>query len=649
MSSIGTGHVQSAFVDAPLDVARIFELIGKELPSYIRREQQLELGQSIARAFDSGKVGVFEAGTGVGKSLSALIPAALSRKRVVVSTATISLQDQYISKDIPLLTKALPFSIDVALMKGRGNYLGLRRFEDYLREQLVDDEFVHWARSTDSGDQSELEFLPPYELWAEVNSDGDDCLRNKCPKFNSCFYFEARKRTEKADLIVVNHALLLADAASRGAILPKYDYLIIDEAHHLNSIATEAFSNAVSTLGIRRLTGRATKQLQAPMGLVDDVEREAIDLFRRLNNELRYMKMRLLKPVQEACHLKSALESLMKWLSEQKFENLINFELAQEKAKLKANALISTIENYIACLELVIQPSDSWVTWVEKRDVSGSRMAIVAAPLDVSEYISELLLEKPGVESTVFMSATLATAGDDAFRFFKESSGITGPVVQALYSSPFDYRNKALLYLPKNMPDPNSPQYLYKVGEQIERLVEISSGRAFALFTSKSALNRVFDDVAARLPYPARRQGDMPRKALIEWFQETPNAILFGTSSFWEGVSVDGEQLSCVIIDRIPFQVPDDPVYEARCERMKQDTEKNWFNNLALPHATTRLKQGVGRLIRTVDDTGIVAILDPRLTEKFYGRRVIQCLPPMKVTQRITDVEDFFRAIDRAK
>ncbi len=666
-NAIGTDHI--GFIDDGLSLARIvaepvptpitpdlpeeehltvagaFENLKKKLPAYEHRVEQIELSKLIERAITHGKTGVFEAGTGIGKSLAALIPAALSGKRVVVSTATISLQDQYVSKEIPLLREIIGKKIEVALLKGRGNYLGLRRWQDFLSEQTVDDEFKDWVDGTETGDIAELEFTPQFEMWTEINSDSDDCLRNKCPRFNDCFFFESRKRAEKADIIVVNHALLLADAASRGAILPDYEVLIVDEAHHLNAIATDAFSVSLTSRGIKRLATRALKRTHAPIQLVEDVEQAAHDLFYYLNNELRYAKMRLHQPVPEAEDLNVALSELRRWLNDQTFETVLDVDQAQEKAKLKAKSIISNIDTYLQCLSLVMAPQLDWVTWVERQDNTGSRMSITSAPLDVSEYISDLLLERRDLESTTFMSATLATSGDDPFRFFKQSCGVRGPVVQEKFLSPFDYAAQSILYLPKALPEPNSPQFLPAAADQIERLIELSQGRAFVLFTSKYALNQTYDIVAPRLPYQSRRQGDMSRPKLIEWFLSTPNAVLFGTSSFWEGVSIDGEQLSCVIIDRIPFQVPDDPVYEARCDQLKDDSSRSWFGDLALPHAITRLKQGVGRLIRTQSDYGSVAILDPRLTTKPYGRKIVSCLPPMKVTRDLKDVETFFDAL----
>lgn len=626
-------------------LARAFDKLKQKMAAYEHRTEQVDLARLIERSIATGKTGVFEAGTGIGKSLAALIPAALSGKRVVVSTATISLQDQYISKEIPLLRQLVDRVLQVALLKGRGNYLGLRRWQDHLREQTTDDGLTDWVETTETGDIAELEFVPPYEVWSEINSDSDDCLRNKCPQFGNCFYFESRKRAEQADIIVVNHALLLADAASRGAVLPKYEVLIVDEAHHLNAIATDAFSVSLTSRGIKRLATRALKRVHAPIQLVEDVEQTAHELFRYLNSELRYAKMRLLQPVEEAQDLSLALKELRDWLSAQTFDDILDVEMAQEKAKLKAKAIISNIDTYLLCLSLVMAPQLDWVTWVERMDGSGSRMSITSAPLDVSDYIADLLLNRRDLETVNFMSATLATAGEDPFRFFKQSTGIAGPVVQEKFLSPFDYKNQAMLYLPKGLPEPNSPDFLLAAANQAERIIELSQGRAFVLFTSKYALTTTFDLLAPKLPYEARKQGDMSRPKLLEWFKETPNAVLFGTSSFWEGVSIDGEQLSAVIIDRIPFQVPDDPVYEARCDQLKSDGERSWFADLALPHAITRLKQGVGRLIRTQSDTGVVAILDPRLTGKTYGKKIVDCLPPMKLSHKLEDVEKFFDSL----
>lgn len=620
---------------AKLTTEDVLALLNERLSSYEHRPQQIDLAHGIDRTFKTQQIGLFEAGTGIGKSFAALIPAILSGKKVVVSTATIALQEQYINKDIPALKEILPFPFEAVLMKGRGNYLGLRRFDDHLLEQAIDEEFVDWVHDTETGDISELDFVPTMDVWLEVNSDSDDCLRNRCPRFNDCFYFEARRRAEKADILVVNHALLLADAASMGNILPSYDLLIVDEAHHLPDVATDVFSNSISNRGIRIAASKALKKVQAPVGLIRDLELEATEFFHRLGFAFPAQKTRVREPIDGAHEFALTLSQLKKWLEDETFEGVLDIGSERDRAKLKAKAIISTLSGYINCLELMARPDPNWVLWVEKGEQSFSKVEVVAAPLDVSGYIHDFLIARNGLSSSVWMSATLATSGEDPFQFFKRSCGIDGHVIQSKVSSPFDFEKQAMMYLPKNMPDPNTREFLMRACDEIAKILDFSDGRAFVLFTSRSAMNQSFEFLAPQLPFPTKRQGEMPRKKLVEWFRETPKAVLFGTSTFWEGVSVEGEQLSCVIIDRIPFQSPDDPVYEAKCEAMKQDGDWSWFNDLALPHATMRLKQGVGRLIRTKKDVGVVSILDARMTGKAYGRRILECLPGMKVVRSL--------------
>jgi ATP-dependent DNA helicase DinG len=622
---------------AQLSISDAFIKLAEVLPGYESRPQQFDLATAIARSFDKKFTGIFEAGTGTGKSLAALIPAALSGKRVVVSTNTISLQEQYLNKDIPTLQKILPFKIEAMLLKGRGNYVGLRRWEDHLLEQEVDDRLVDWMHDTTTGDMSELDFMPGFDTWYEINSNSDDCLRNKCPQFNSCFYFDARRRAETADILVVNHALLLADAASHGNILPKYDLLIVDEAHHLPEVATNAFSHGLTNRGLRAVASRAVKKIGAPSGRASDIEYEAQEFFNYLLKRCYAMKTRLREPVPQAQELADAVESLKSWLEEEEFDHLLDVDLLKDKAKLKAKAIISSLNGYLACLSLLAHPDPSWVIWVE-RNHDGSRVEVVAAPLDVSSFIQDDLIDRDSLEASVWMSATLATGGDDPFAYFKRTIGAVGHVIQQAVPSPFEFEKQSVLYLPKHLPEPNDRAFLPLAAQEIDRILSISEGRAFVLFTSKSAMNGAYDLLSQNLAFPCAKQGDMPRKKLIEWFLDTPNSVLFGTSSFWEGVSIDGDQLSCVIIDRIPFQAPDDPVYEARCDILKDDKQSSWFNDLALPHATMRLKQGVGRLIRTHKDKGMVAILDCRLTTKRYGSSILSSLPPMPIVRSLDGI-----------
>ena len=596
----------------------------------------MDFAGSIARAFAAKKTGIFEAGTGTGKTLAALIPAALSGKKVVVSTATISLQEQYVYKDIPTLQTVLPEPISVALIKGRGNYVGLRRYEERMLKEEVDPRLIHWISDSDDGDLSELDFMPAIDEWLEINSDSDDCLRNRCRRFNECFYFKARKRAEQADILVVNHALLLADAASEGNILPKYELLIVDEAHQLPEIATKSFSVNITNRGLQALASKLLKNVAAPAHLVHNMEELGGEFFNRLLTFFPPGKTRIRKPIPEAEDLLHALCALKGWLTTQEFELVLDIDDAREKLKAKAKALATTTSRFIQCLDLMQTQDPDWVFWMEKG--ADARIEIVAAPLKVSNYLEDLLFNKVGLESSVWMSATLATAGDDPFNYFKQQIGAPRGVVQDKVASPFDYQKQALLYLPSGLPEPNNQQFINRAVLEIQNVLRVSSGRAFVLFTSYSAMNNAFDMLSEQLPYECQKQGDLPRKKLIEWFKETPNAVLFGTSSFWEGVSIDGDQLSCVIIDRIPFQAPDDPVYEARCEALKAEPDASWFSDLALPHAIMRLKQGVGRLIRTRSDRGIVAILDPRITQKYYGRQIIGCLPPMRVIKTLRNI-----------
>jgi ATP-dependent DNA helicase DinG len=629
-------------------IEQIFQRLSEVIPGYEARAQQFELSEQIARAFETSRTGIFEAGTGTGKSLAALIPAALSGKKVVVSTATIALQEQYLNKDIPTLQRALPFEINAALLKGRGNYLGLRRFGEHMLQQEVDPRIVEWVENdTESGDASELDFAVPADTWSEINSDSDDCLRHKCPRFTDCYYFQARKRAEEADIIVVNHALLLADALSEGYVLPPYELLIVDEAHQMPEIATKAFSVSISSRGLHRLASRSLKKVGAPAHLVHNMEELGNEFFHHLYFSAPLGKTRVKKALPSAAEVLAAISALKDWLSSQEFEDVLDVDNNREKLRAKAKSLISTCNRFISCLELVQAPSPDWVMWTEKTDAFGGRIELVAAPLRVDGLLNDYIFNKPLLKSSIWMSATLATAGDDPFRFFKQQVGAPSSVIQAKVASPFDYPRQAILYLPAGGPEPNDNGYVEHAAGEIQRILAVTDGRAFVLFTSYTAMNGAFELLENKLPYECKRQGQMPRQRLIDWFKETPNAVLFGTASFWEGVSIDGEQLSCVIIDRIPFQSPDDPVYEARCDALKKDPERSWFNDLALPHAIMRLKQGVGRLIRTRTDTGIVALLDPRVTRKYYGRTILGCLPPMTVVKTLRDADSVDEILDR--
>jgi ATP-dependent DNA helicase DinG len=621
-------------VQSSSSLQEIFDRLSRAIAGYEYRPQQLELAEAIQRAFAEERPGIFEAGTGTGKSLAALIPAALAGKKVVVSTATISLQEQYINKDIPTLQSALPFELKAALLKGRGNYAGLRRYQEHLLTEEIDPRIISWLDDTEYGDIGELDFSPQVETWLEINSDSDDCLRNKCKQFDQCFYFKAKRRAEDADILVVNHALLLADAASDGMILPDYELLIVDEAHQMPEIATKAFSLTIGMRGLNRLASRALKQCGAPAHLVHNMEEIGAEFFGRLHMASPLGRNRIRAGIDTAGELLLSISALRDWLTSQDFDSVLDVDNAREKLRVKAKALIGTSTRFIQCLELVERPDKEWVIWTDRTDAYGGKLEITAAPLNVAGLLHDHIFKKRDLLSSVWMSATLATGGHDPFHFFKQQVGAPSTVIQSQVSSPFDYTRQSVMYLP-NLPEPNDPRFVSNAAEEIGRILRLSEGRAFVLFTSYNTMNGVYDILEHKLPYDCQKQGQMSRQKLIEWFKDTPNAVLFGTSSFWEGVSIDGEQLSCVIIDRIPFQAPDDPVYEARCDALKTNPEASWFNDLALPHAIMRLKQGVGRLIRTKSDRGVVALLDARISKKMYGRQILSCLPPMNVIRNI--------------
>lgn len=632
---------------SPSNLDDVFERLSQAISGYEQRGQQRELAQLIERAFDTGRPGIFEAGTGTGKSLAALIPAALAGKKVVVSTATIALQEQYLYKDIPTLKSALPFELKAALLKGRGNYVGLRRYGEHKLDQEIDSRIIDWIEASEFGDASELDFNPNVDTWLEINSDSDDCLRNRCPHFAECFYFKARKTAEEADILVVNHSLLLADALSDGNVLPPYDLLIVDEAHQMPEIATKAFSVSISLRGLQRLANRSLKRVNAPAHLVHNMDELGIVFFNNLYLSVPLGKARLKKAMPQAQELLCAIAALRDWLSAQQFDEVLDVENARDRMKAKAKALVASATRFMRCLELLSSGGHDWVVWTEKTEAYGGRVEIMAAPLKVDQLLSDHLFNKTGLKSSVWMSATLATGGDDPFHFFKQQIGAPPAVIQAKVDSPFDYPRQALMYLPSGLPEPNDPRFIPYAADEIERVLALSNGRAFVLFTSYAAMNSAFEVLEHKLPYACKRQGQMPRQRLIDWFKETDNAVLFGTSSFWEGVSIDGDQLSCVIIDRIPFQAPDDPVYEARCEALKSDGDGSWFMELALPHAIMRLKQGVGRLIRTKTDRGIVALLDARITKKMYGRTILSCLPPMTVIKTLGTAQSVEAILNR--
>ncbi|MCC6165244.1 MAG: ATP-dependent DNA helicase [Acidobacteria bacterium] len=634
------------------------------LDGFEPRQSQQQMADAVARVVSDGGVLMAEAGTGTGKTLAYLVPALLSGRKVLVSTGTRNLQQQLIDKDVPILQRALgPFR--AACMKGRGNYLCLHRFEQTLHDDRPrDDEtrvamtlIEHWAPRTQTGDRAELADLPEeLPFWHGISATTENCLGSDCPRFSDCFVTRMRQEAADADLVIVNHHLLCADAAVRrhsfGAVIPECQVGIVDEAHQLEDVATQYFGLSVSSYRVEQLFADAaairTSPLFVPREEAEAVAR-AIEAL-SVSSRAFFLDLQTRRPgVRQSGDQGSTL------LDERlRVTGDVLAEAAGESGLQLIDALTSLEESLTLIKDapedlrsiarragelrddlrfLLRAEQEEYVYFLEIR---GRHVALRAAPIDVSHIIRDVLIDK--LPSLVLTSATLSIGG--SFAYMRARLGV-GESLEVRVPSEFDYRTQALVYLPRRMPDPRTPAYGEAFADEAARLLTASEGRAFLLFTSYAALRDAHARLSTRLPYPMLVQGTMPRGVLIEQFRRTPNAVLFGTSSFWQGVDVVGEALSCVVIDRIPFASPGDPVVAARIESL-QRRGIDAFAGFQVPLAILTLLQGVGRLIRHRQDRGVIALLDPRLQSMGYGRRFLNALPPAPVTRRPEDVPRFF-------
>ena len=652
----------------PLTLRDIFSpggLISQHLEGYEFREEQLQMAHEVSRALTGSEHLIVEAGTGVGKSFAYLIPAislALrAEQTVVISTNTISLQEQLVTKDVPFLERVLPRDFNVVLAKGRRNYLSRRRLKNLLNYQggLFDtreevDEvgaIEEWVNLTADGSRADLRWQPQPQVWDKVASDRDNCLGRNCETYDTCFYFKVRREMQDADLLIVNHHLLFSDLAIRkdsgaaAGILPDYDYLIIDEAHHLEATATNHasvnFNNTRVKWFLDSLYNERTKDGLAAHFNSPQLQDQVVEA-REQTNKLFSSIVHAIGEIG----VDGSGSTLTERINKRDFvENVLDAPLAAVERTLKRlqnDATTDDDEQEITAhhrncqrlrdeLDMIIRQNDpDYVYWAEISTRGRTpRILLNATPANVNQMLQDHLFTEKS--SVVMTSATLSTNRN--FAYFKGRVGIDA-CRELLVHSPFDFKEQVQIHIPKEMPDPNSSAFVPAVIRKIEHYLKLTHGKAFVLFTSYKMMDEVYDAVAPGLEdigiSTFKQGGELSRTDMLQAFREDTDSVLFGTSSFWEGVDVRGEALSNVIITRLPFEVPTHPVMEARVKQIKESGGNEFFE-FSLPEAILRLKQGFGRLIRTQADSGIVVILDPRIKTKSYGRQFLGSLPNCEI------------------
>ena len=644
-------------------------IISQKLQDYELRSEQLQMAKAIGEAIEDNQHLIVEAGTGVGKSLAYLVPfiiyAIESNKKVIISTNTKTLQSQLYLKDIPFLKESLGIAFDYALCLGSENYLCLRRLNNEYTYELFDDDahlkelkrIAEWSDDTKTGTKDDIDFIPTQEAWGAVCREPDLCLGKKCRYKDDCFYKKAKKKEKKSHILITNHALFFTNLASGGQVLPHFQAVVFDEAQTLEDVATSYLGLEVSNSKIKYLfdsiynpntkRGFLFKFKAINSKTAEQIEKNLIEarlasdrFFHEIGDvfgtESASKRIRtknvIFNYIEEPLkRLSSSIAELLDYVTNEESEVLV-------KSCYKNCANLSTALNFILGRE-----RDDYVYWIEvSARKRGIRYSLFASPIEIAEELDKQLFSK--IRPIVLTSATLSV--NNSFDFTKGRLGIKD-ARELLIGSPFNYKENVLLYLPEEIEDPSDELELFQKHalEHIKKIIDIMKGRIFILFTSYRMLNAVHQDLtSAYRDINLLRQGDRPRYILLEDFKNNQNSVLLGTNTFWQGIDVPGEPLECVIITKLPFLVPDDPITEARMELI-QSRNKNPFTEYQVPQAVMMFKQGFGRLIRTKKDRGIVAILDPRIRTRYYGRAFISSLPECRHTFNIGEINNFFHKI----
>lgn len=611
-------------------------ILQQYIDGFNTRESQLQMAQLIEECIQQGESRVIEASTGIGKSFAYLVPAFLSDSKIVISTGTKNLQDQLFQKDIPLINKTVVSGKQLALLKGRGNYACLHRIKRFRQQRRfqtrqlasIFDALVDWSQTSISGDIAEFADIPENDnLWFYATSNADNCLGGECPDFGDCFVNKARRKAMDADVVVINHHLFFSDQALReqgfGELLPDVDVLIFDEAHQLPDVASHFFGRSITMrqyeMLMREIVEAQLKEARDSEDLqpLCDLNKKQVADFRLLLG--KFTARGEWRHIRNAPDIQTAMSDWRQQMSD------LSVQLEELKSRGKELAAChARLQSYRQALDDFDEEKNNTVSWYEWNDHS---FRLMISPLEISEAFSHQI-DNNSFRSVFFTSATLSS--NRSFDYFTRRLGI-GNMDCAHFDSPFDYANQAMLYLPEQMPAPNDDDFINLFVDECCSLLQATEGNGFILFTSYRMLTLTAKRLRDRIRFPILVQGEMQRSELLHSYLSTPHAVLLGTSSFWEGVDVKGERLKLVVIDKLPFKSPGDPVYKRRLQKVGEQGG-NAFNDVQIPETIIALRQGVGRLIRDISDRGLVMIADNRLIHKGYGKSVINSLPDMSMT-----------------